>query len=84
MANALIQTDVKIMETLSEVTGHSTVKFPVGVNDQGDTQYQPGYILTGSSEAPEYHFDNEKNQRCAVPKHRVEEKLNPAPVKAGK
>jgi hypothetical protein len=73
-----IQTDAKVMDVLAEMHGSSVVRFPTGVDAQGDTIYTPGYMLAGPADAQEFCFDNDKGQRCAVPKHRVDEKLAPA------
>jgi len=81
---SVIQTDAKVMDVLAEIHGCTSVRFPTGVDANNDPIYTPGYVVAGPAEAQEYCFDNDKGQRCAVPKHRVDEKLAPATTKATK
>ena len=80
-----VSTDAKVINALQTITNAKVVQYPVGNDTNGNTIYQPGYVLGGSAENPEYCFDNHIQQRCTVPAHRVAELLpKPTPAPAGK
>ena len=85
---AITQNDPQVCDALQTITGATVVRYPIGNDTSGNTIYQAGYVKAGSAENPEYCFDNQLEQRCSVPVHRVEELLKttvqaPKPV-AGK